>query len=64
MPAWMNALTMVSPDFRIDTGPPIAVGCVLLFIAASLHGEKLGVARAEAELRAAVEGAGPRVVRA
>ena len=26
MPAWMNALTMVSPDLRIDTGPPIAFG--------------------------------------
>jgi hypothetical protein len=25
-PAWMNALTTVSPDLRIDTGPPIAVG--------------------------------------
>ena len=26
MPAWMNAFTTVSPDFRIETGPPIAFG--------------------------------------
>ena len=26
MPAWMKAATTVSPDLRIDTGPPIAVG--------------------------------------
>ena len=26
MPAWTKAETTVSPDLRIDTGPPIAVG--------------------------------------
>ena len=37
MPAWMNALTMVSPDLRIDTGPPIAFGSAASTASANLR---------------------------
>ena len=37
MPAWMNALTMVSPDLRIDTGPPIAFGSAARTASANLR---------------------------
>ena len=37
MPAWMNAFTTVSPDFRIETGPPIAFGSAASTAAANLR---------------------------
>ena len=37
MPAWMNAFTMVSPDLRIETGPPIAFGSAASTASANLR---------------------------
>jgi len=37
MPAWMKALTTVSPDLRIDTGPPTACGSAARTAAANLR---------------------------
>ena len=37
MPAWMNAFTTVSPDLRIETGPPIAFGSAARTASANLR---------------------------
>jgi hypothetical protein len=43
MPAWMKALTTVSPDLRIDTGPPIAFGSAARTAAANLRNVSLSL---------------------
>ena len=43
MPAWMKALTTVSPDLRIETGPPIAVGSAASTAPANLRSVSLSL---------------------